>query len=188
MVHVPYPWPAHLIPSVRVLIPLASRGKVHRAELQLAQRVIDPSFKTASVFLITHFEPDLDELNACVGDVLFHLWTDSQESLVLLGRAEPHHMFHVGQVVAAAVKDDNFAGSRKVRQIVLDASIIANMTIHKNNFPAFSCFLVLSQQPADRVSRRPLRPDGFQTGAISTVIRHCSSRNDWGSDRKGNFA
>lgn len=94
MVHVPYPWPAHLIPSVRVLIPLASRGKVHRAELQLAQRVIYPSFKTASVFLITHFEPDLDELNACVGDVLFHLSTDSQESLVLLGRAEPHHMFH----------------------------------------------------------------------------------------------
>ena len=56
----------HHVPGAGILEPLAARGKIHRAEFPLAKRIVDSRLEAAFLFLVAHFQPDFDELNAAV--------------------------------------------------------------------------------------------------------------------------
>ena len=51
------------------------------------------------------------------------LGTVLDELLVLVLRAEPHHVLDAGAVVPAAVEDDDFAGGREVLHVALDVEL-----------------------------------------------------------------
>ena len=54
-------------------IPFAARGEVHRAELPLAQRILDARLKTALLLLVADLEPKLHQDDAVVDDGMFEL-------------------------------------------------------------------------------------------------------------------
>ena len=56
----------HHIPGAGILEPLAARGEIHRAELPLAERIVDLRLEAAFPFLVAHFQSDFDKLNAAV--------------------------------------------------------------------------------------------------------------------------
>src|SRR5262249_26206622 len=69
---------------------------------------------------LADFEPDFDQLNAGIGNVLLDLGAELQKPLVLGFVDKPHHVFDTGAVVPAAVKDDDFTGSGKMRDVTLN--------------------------------------------------------------------
>src|SRR4029077_12860955 len=92
-------------------------------ELPLAQRIVDPRFKTALLFLVAYFQPILDELDAAVYDVFFDLRAKFEEMVVLFFGAEAHDIFHAGAVVPTAVEDDDLARRRKMLHVTLDVHL-----------------------------------------------------------------
>src|SRR5262249_2796981 len=92
----------HPVASAGVIEPVASGRKIYRTQLPLPQRVVDARFKTALLLLIAHLEPDFDELDSAIDNVLLHLGAILQKSLILFLIAETHHMLHPGAVVPTA--------------------------------------------------------------------------------------
>src|SRR5262249_49431734 len=70
-----------------------------------------------ALLLLLHadFEPQLDQYDSRIGDILLDLRAELQESMMLLLAHEPHDVFDTGPVVPAAVEDDDFAaGGEKI--------------------------------------------------------------------------
>src|SRR5262249_44099775 len=88
-------------------------------ELPLAQRVGDASLKTPFLFLVVHFEPVFDELDAAVNHVTFEFGADLKEATVLFLGAEAHHEFNSGPIVPAAIENDDLSRRREVLHVSL---------------------------------------------------------------------
>ena len=60
----------HRIARPRVLVPLGARRQVHVAQLPLPQRIVDAGLESPLLLLVADLEPELDEDDAAVDDVL----------------------------------------------------------------------------------------------------------------------
>ena len=76
-------WPRASVARPRVLEPAAARVQIRRAELPLAQRVLDAGLEAALLLRLAHLEPVLDQLDPVVDDVVLELGTDLEKALVL---------------------------------------------------------------------------------------------------------
>ena len=103
----------HGVARARVLVPLGARRQVHGAQLPLPQRIVDARPEPPLLLLVADLEPELDEDDAAVDDVLLEHRAQLEEPLVLLVGAEPHHVLDAGAVVPAAVEDHDLAGRRE---------------------------------------------------------------------------
>src|SRR5215467_12884486 len=113
----------HYVARPRVLEPSAPRAKVRRAQLPLAQRVCDPGLEAALLLGLAHLEPVLDEMDAVIHEVQLELGAGLEEALVLLLRAEAHHVLDAGAVVPAAVENHDFACRRGVPEKTLHVDL-----------------------------------------------------------------
>src|SRR4030095_14928211 len=109
----------HQVPRARVLEPLAARGKVHRAEFPLAERIVDARLEAALLLLVTDLQPDFDQVDAFIHDVLLDLRTNFQKAGVIFLRAKAHHVFDARAVVPAPVEDHDFACRRRMGYVAL---------------------------------------------------------------------
>src|SRR5204863_6052407 len=80
----------HCVARAGVLVPPAARGQVHGAELPLAEGVLDPGLEPPLLLLVTYLQPELNENDPAVHDVLLRLGIELEEAAVLLLRAESH--------------------------------------------------------------------------------------------------
>src|SRR5205085_7444156 len=113
----------HRVARARILVPPFARRQVHGTELPLPERVLDARFEPALLLLVADLEPDLDQLNAAVDDLLFEHRRDTEKPLVLLLGAEAHHALHAGAVVPAPIEDDDFARGGEMLQVPLDVHL-----------------------------------------------------------------
>src|SRR5580704_4967274 len=92
-----------------------ARGSSHTS----AERILEARFEAALLFLLTDFQPILDEDDAGVGNIFLHSGAKFEELAILLLSAKAHDALHAGAVVPTAVEDDNFTSSRKMRHVTL---------------------------------------------------------------------
>lgn len=79
----------------------------------MAQRIVDPRFKPALLFVIADFQPVLNQLDTSVYDEFFDLWTNFEEVAVLFFRAKPHDMLYASADVPTAVEEYDLAAAGK---------------------------------------------------------------------------
>src|SRR5262245_3328988 len=109
----------HHVPCARIFKPFTAGWQIHRAELPLANRVGNACFEPPLLFLITDFEPEFDQDDAAINNVLFNLGTKFQKPLMLLLVAKAHYIFHSGTVVPTSIKYHDFARGGKMRHVPL---------------------------------------------------------------------
>src|SRR5262249_24806808 len=88
-------------------------------ELPLPQGVLNTCLESSFLFLVADLEPEFDQLDPVLNNVLFTLWAQVEATLILLRRAEPQDMLDAIAVVATAVKNDDLTGRRQMRYIAL---------------------------------------------------------------------
>src|SRR5262245_1996917 len=110
----------HLIARSRVVIPAIVRFNIHWAQFPLPERVVDTGLESPVLLFLADFEPDFDQSNAGVDNVLFDLGAELQKPLVLRFVDKTHYMFDADAVVVTAVENDDFTGSRKMRDVTLN--------------------------------------------------------------------
>ena len=79
-----------------------------------------PLLESAALFLPTHREPELEQVQATANEVALELGRLPHELAVLLVRAEAHHAFDSGAVVPGAIEHGDFAACRQVLHIALE--------------------------------------------------------------------
>src|SRR5262249_33070746 len=109
----------HPIARSRVVIPAIVRFNIHRAEFPLPQWIVDPGLEPPVLFFLANFEPDFDQLDAGIDNILFDLRAELQKPFISFLIDKPHHMFDTGAVVPTAVVDDDFAGRGKMAHVTL---------------------------------------------------------------------
>jgi hypothetical protein len=109
----------HDVPRPGVVVPALTRREVHRTQFPLTHGIVDTRFEPALLLVIAHFEPELDQDDAAIDDELLDLRTDLEKPLVLLRRAESHHVLDTGAVVPAAIENHHLAGRREVLHVAL---------------------------------------------------------------------
>ena len=72
----------HEIARAGILEPLAARREVHRTEFPLTERIVDSRLEPAFLLFIADLEPDFNELDAGIDDVLLHFGAELEEALV----------------------------------------------------------------------------------------------------------
>src|SRR5262249_24871098 len=90
----------------------------------LAERILNTSLKTPLLLLLADLQPEFDQDDPRPDDVAFEYGTILNEGVVLVLRAEIHHVLHSGSVVPAAVKDDDFTGRREVLNVTLNVELV----------------------------------------------------------------
>src|SRR6266404_129171 len=110
----------HVISGPRIFEPLAARWEIHRAELPLAYGIVDARLEAALLFLVADFQPELDELNAAIDQVLFHHRAEIEKPPVFLLRAETHHVLDTGAVVPAAIENHYLTGCWEETHVPLE--------------------------------------------------------------------
>src|SRR6266850_4084375 len=110
----------HAIARPGIFEPFAARGEVHRAELPLADGIVDARLEAALLFLVADFEPELDELDAAINQVPFHHRSEVEKPPVFLLRAETHHVLDAGAVVPTAIENHDLTSSWQVRHVPLE--------------------------------------------------------------------
>jgi hypothetical protein len=93
------------------------------AKLPLAQRILHARLEAPLLFFVADFEPDLDQFNAAVHDVILGLRAQFEKAAVLFLGAEAHDVFHTKAVIPTAIKDHHFPGGGEVRHITLDVHL-----------------------------------------------------------------
>jgi hypothetical protein len=109
----------HEVSCTRIFVPAAKRFQIHRAELPLPKRIVDPRLESALLFLFPNLHPIFDEDDPAIDNIFFNYWAKLQKSLMLFLGAETHHMFHPGAVIPATVKNDDFTRYRELLNIAL---------------------------------------------------------------------
>src|SRR5262249_5642326 len=66
---------------------------------------------------------ELDQNQPAADEIALHLRTELEEALVLLRRAEAHHVLHAGAVVPTAVEDHHLARRWKVLKVSLHVEL-----------------------------------------------------------------
>ena len=112
--------PDHLVVGARVVPPAAIGLDVHRAELPLAQRIVDALAEAALLLLLADVEEVLQDLHAALDDRRLEARRELEEAARLLLGAVAHHPLDAGAVVPAAVEDQHLAGGGHVREVALD--------------------------------------------------------------------
>jgi len=110
----------HLVLGPRIVRPPGDRLKIHRRQLPLSHRVGEPGAESALLLLIAHREPVLAQHDSVVDEQLLEHRALREKSAVLFGGTEPHHPFDPGPVVPGPVHEDDFPGSRQVRDVALE--------------------------------------------------------------------
>src|SRR6516164_4060003 len=113
----------HDIASFRVFVPALIGFEIHRAELPLPQRIVNARQEAAFLLVLSDFEPEFDQHNSAVDDVLLDLRTHDQKLPMLLFGSKTHDVLDAGAVVPTAVEDDDFAGGGKMRDVALEEDL-----------------------------------------------------------------
>ena len=85
----------------------------------MPQRIIDASQKSSFLFLLSNFEPNLDQRDTAVDDILFDFWAKIQKSPVLRRGRKIHDIFDPGAIVPTTIKNNDFTSGRKLRDVAL---------------------------------------------------------------------
>src|SRR6202007_2137317 len=109
----------HHVARPGVVVPALIRLDIHRAELPLPQRIVDPRLKASLLLRLADLEPQLDQDDAPVDDVPLHSRAELEEALMIPLGAEAHHIFNAGTIVPAPVEDDDFSCRREMLDIAL---------------------------------------------------------------------
>src|SRR5258708_2537597 len=75
------------------------------------------------LLVITHLEPDLNDLNAAVHDISFDRRAQFEKLPMLLLAAKAHHIFHPRSVVPTPIEDHDFAGGREMLHVTLQVHL-----------------------------------------------------------------
>ena len=86
-------------------------------------RVLHAGFETALLFLVADLEPDLNELDARVHNVLLRLRAQFEKIPVLLVRAEAHDVLPPGAIVPTPVENHDFARRGEMLHVTLDVHL-----------------------------------------------------------------
>src|SRR5947209_17491124 len=89
----------HQVAGAGVAVPAPEGFGIHRAQLPLPQRIVDPRAEAALMLLLPYLEPNLAQDDTAVDDMLFHLGAWRPERLVVLLRAAGDPIFAPGAIV-----------------------------------------------------------------------------------------
>src|ERR1700722_4292371 len=78
-----------------------------------------PCLEATLLLLITYLEPDLNDVDATIHDILFDCWAQFEKLPALLLGAKAHHIFHSRSVVPTPIKDHDFARRREMSYVTL---------------------------------------------------------------------
>src|SRR5260221_7172981 len=105
----------HQITGFGVFVPFPERRDVHRTQFPLSDRVVYARAEAPFLFLLSHFQPNLDEVCTAIDNVLLDGRAEFEEALVLLRRAESHYVLDARAIIPTAIEDDDLAtGGGKV--------------------------------------------------------------------------
>src|SRR4029077_13898818 len=103
----------------RIVIPSPIGLDIHRAQLPLPDRIVDPGPEPSLLLVHPYLEPEFDQDDAAVHNIFFDLRAERQEAPVLIGRAKAHDIFDAGAVVPAAIEDDDFSSGGEMLHVAL---------------------------------------------------------------------
>ena len=106
-------------PGPGIVVPATVGPEIHGRELPDLAPITNTRLKAARLLLRADFQPVLEENDAGIDDYLLGRRHHAQETLHLLFGAKTHHALDSRAVVPAAVEDDDFPGSREVRNVSL---------------------------------------------------------------------
>ena len=115
----------HLVLGPRIVLPPVHGLQVHRAELPLPDRVVEPRPEPAQLLVVGHREPVFAQQYAVFQQ---HLLDDRglpQKQRMFLRRAESHHLLHAGAVVPRPVEQHDLALGGQVGDIALVVPLAA---------------------------------------------------------------
>ena len=114
----------HALVGRRVIPPAPHQFSVHRAQLPVLHRVVDPGLEPAPLLLLADVEKVFAQEDAVADD---HLLLDHgnhlHEPFVLLVCAEAHYSLDPGPIVPRAVEEDDLARRRELRDVALDVDL-----------------------------------------------------------------
>src|SRR5262249_11862786 len=106
----------------RVVPPPPDRFDVHRAQLPVLDRGIDPGLEPAPLLVLADIKKVLAQNDTVLDDhVPLDDWGHKQEVLGLLCRTEAHHPLNSGPIVPRTVEEDDLARGREMRDAALAA-------------------------------------------------------------------
>ena len=115
----------HRFLGLGVLLPAAARLHIHRAQLPLLQRILDPHGEAEVLFLVGDREPVFDQYDAGAHQHALEFRHRAEELLDVLFGAKPHDPLDAGAVVPAAVEQHDFAAGRQMRDVALEIPLRA---------------------------------------------------------------
>ena len=115
----------HRFLGLGVLLPAAARFQIHRAELPLLQRIVDPHREAQMLLFVGDREPVLDQDDAGTHQHALEFRHRAEEFLDLVFGAEAHHPLDAGAVVPAAVEQHDLAAGRQMRNVALEIPLRA---------------------------------------------------------------
>src|SRR5262245_27890854 len=113
----------HPVARLRVVVPLRPRRHVHRAQLPLAPRVLDPLLEPPLLLVVADLEPDLQQHRAALDEKLLDLRKQLEKALVVVLRAKAHDALDARAVVPASIEDDDFATRGKLLDVALHVDL-----------------------------------------------------------------
>src|SRR5690242_17470654 len=109
----------HEVAGSRIIIPASIGLEIHRAQLPLTDRIIDPGVKALLLLFLPDLKPNLDQSDPAIDDEFLDLRGQFEEALVFFLVAEAHDVLDPCPVVPAAVKDHDLSRSGKELDIAL---------------------------------------------------------------------
>ena len=113
----------HLVLGAGVVLPAGDRLEVHRGQLPLPHRVLQPGPEAALLLLVADREPVLAQQDPVLDEQPLEDRALVQEPAVLRGRAEAHHLLDAGAVVPGPVEQHDLAGARQVLDVALEVPL-----------------------------------------------------------------
>jgi hypothetical protein len=119
MAHISCLSPPAFYPAPRIVVPPLKGLQIHWAKFPLSQRILDARLESPLLYFLPYFQPELDQDDSSIHDVLFDLWTELEKRPVLLFRAEAHDVLETCAVVPTSVKNNNFSRGWKMLHVAL---------------------------------------------------------------------
>ncbi len=115
----------HVLLGPGVALPAPARFDVHRAELPLLERILDPHLEAMGLLGVGDREPVLHQDDAGAHQHLLELGHRAEELLHVGLGAEAHHPLDAGPVVPGAVEQHHLAAGRQVADVALEVPLAA---------------------------------------------------------------
>ena len=113
----------HDVLCPRVVLPPVDRLQVHRAELPVPDRILQPGAEALQLFGVGDGEPVLAQHDAVLDQHPLEDRGLRQEPVVLLLGAEAHHSFDPGAVVPGPVEQHDLALRGQVLDVALEVPL-----------------------------------------------------------------